>query len=145
MSADGPGGGPRVGHVLETSLYVDDLEASCGFYERLFSAPVFVRDARMCALGLPCAQVLLLFRHGATARPARLPGGTIPAHGGAGALHLCFAIAAADLDAWEHRLAAAGITVESRVTWPRGGVSLYFRDPDGHSLELATPGLWPNW
>jgi len=24
----------------------------------------------------------------------------------------------------------------------RGGHSIYFRDPDGHLLELATPGLW---
>jgi catechol 2,3-dioxygenase-like lactoylglutathione lyase family enzyme len=37
-----------------------------------------------------------------------------------------------------------GIAIESRITWARGGTSLYFRDPDGHSLEVATPGLWPN-
>jgi catechol 2,3-dioxygenase-like lactoylglutathione lyase family enzyme len=42
-------------------------------------------------------------------------------------------------------LAAQGIAVESRVTWPRGGTSLYFRDPDAHSLEVASPGLWPNY
>jgi catechol 2,3-dioxygenase-like lactoylglutathione lyase family enzyme len=35
--------------------------------------------------------------------------------------------------------------LESRlhlVALHRGGTSLYFRDPDGHLLELATPGLW---
>ncbi|MDF2970539.1 MAG: glyoxalase, partial [Microvirga sp.] len=37
------------------------------------------------------------------------------------------------------------IPIESRVTWPRGGTSLYFRDPDGHVLELATPGLWATY
>ncbi|HWQ03343.1 MAG TPA: glyoxalase, partial [Candidatus Nitrosotenuis sp.] len=26
-----------------------------------------------------------------------------------------------------------------------GGRSIYFRDPDGHSLELVTPGVWPNY
>ena len=42
-------------------------------------------------------------------------------------------------------LAACGIAVESRVVQTHGGTSLYFRDPDGHSLEVATPGLWPNY
>jgi catechol 2,3-dioxygenase-like lactoylglutathione lyase family enzyme len=31
------------------------------------------------------------------------------------------------------------------VGWPRGGRSVYFRDPDGHSVELATPGLWETY
>ena len=49
-----------------------------------------------------------------------------------------------ELGAWEAHLTAQGIAIESRVTWERGGTSLYFRDPDGNSLEVATPGLWPN-
>lgn len=139
------GNPPRVTHVLETSLYVADLDRSQAFYERLFGFPLFIRDARMCALGVPGAQVLLLFRRGAAAVPGATPGGTIPPHDGHGALHLCFAIPADDLAGWERRLAGHGIDVESRIAWPRGGVSLYFRDPDGHSLEVATPGLWPNY
>ena|SRR5258708_4406456 len=34
-----------------------------------------------------------------------------------------------------------GIAIESKVRWERGGQSLYFGDPDGNLLELATPGL----
>jgi catechol 2,3-dioxygenase-like lactoylglutathione lyase family enzyme len=135
----------RVAHILETSLYVADLDRSQQFYEALFGFPVFMRDRRMCALGVPGAQVLLLFRRGGSLAPSPAPGGTIPPHDGQGNLHLCFAIPEDTLAAWEERLAAAGIAVESRVRWPRGGTSLYFRDPDGHSLEVATPGLWPNY
>jgi catechol 2,3-dioxygenase-like lactoylglutathione lyase family enzyme len=56
--------------------------------------------------------------------------------------HLAFAISAEDVDAWIEHLSASSVTIESRVRWPRGGESLYVRDPDGHSVELITPGLW---
>jgi len=135
---------PAVTHVLETSLYVAELDRSQHFYQRLFGFECFLRDERMCALGVPGRQVLLLFRRGGSTEPSQSPIGIIPAHDGSGQLHLCFAIAEPDLPAWEQQLAACGIAIESRVHWPRGGTSLYFRDPDGHSLELATPGLWPN-
>jgi catechol 2,3-dioxygenase-like lactoylglutathione lyase family enzyme len=55
---------------------------------------------------------------------------------------VAFAIAADELPAWEQRLAEHGVAIESRVRWSRGGVSLYVRDPAGHSIELATPGVW---
>jgi catechol 2,3-dioxygenase-like lactoylglutathione lyase family enzyme len=136
---------PRVSGVLETSLYVEDLDRSRAFYQRLFGFEQFICDSRMCALGVPGEQVLLLFKHGATDQPAPAPGGVIPPHHGRGALHLCFAVPYGELAAWEAHLARSGIEVESRLGWPHGGTGLYFRDPDGHSLEVATPGLWPNW
>jgi catechol 2,3-dioxygenase-like lactoylglutathione lyase family enzyme len=89
--------------------------------------------------------VLLLFRRGGSAQPSETPVGTIPPHDGQGTLHLAFAIPHAELAAWQAHLAAHGVAVESRITWARGGTSLYMRDPDGHSLEVATPGLWPNY
>jgi catechol 2,3-dioxygenase-like lactoylglutathione lyase family enzyme len=139
------GTAPRVTGVLETSLYVADLERSRAFYQELLGLAVFLLDERMCALEVPGRQVLLLFRRGASLQPSPTPGGMIPPHDGHGTLHLAFAVAAADLAIWERRLAEHGIAVESRVKWPAGGTSVYFRDPDNHSLEFATPGLWPNY
>lgn len=135
---------PRVSQILETSLYVDDLTRSRGFYEDLFGFTTIFHDERMCAMEVPGEQVLLLFRHGMTDQPAPGPGGMIPAHHGRGALHLAFAMPFGELAAWQDHLARHDIPVESRIVWPKGGTSLYFRDPDGHSLEVATPGLWPN-
>ena len=131
---------PRITGVLETSLYVDDLERATHFYEQLFGFPVMVGDGRIRALNVREGQVLLLFKRGAS-----LGADQFPTHDGSGPLHLAFSIREEELTAWEQHLERLGIAIESRTRWPRGGQSLYFRDPDGHLLELVTPGCWPNY
>jgi catechol 2,3-dioxygenase-like lactoylglutathione lyase family enzyme len=136
---------PRLGAVLETALYVEDLDRAEDFYARVMGLGALFRDARLRALDCGPGSVLLLFRRGATLKTEHLPGGEIPPHGGSGEIHFAFAIAQDDLDGWESQLADCGVAVEGRVNWPRGGVSLYFRDPDHNLVELATPGLWANY
>ena len=133
----------KINGVLETSLYVDDLERAIEFYTRLFGFESMVRDNRFCALNVAGRDVLLLFKRGASLQPMPIPGGTIAPHDGQGPIHIAFSVTAADLAAWEARLLAEGVAIESTVDWPRGGRSVYFRDPDNHLLELATPGIWP--
>jgi len=135
---------PRLAAVLETALYAADLPKARRFYEEVLGlAPMFA-DERLAAYAVG-ASVLLLFQRGTTEQPVRLPGGCIPPHGAQGCQHLALAIAAEELEPWVVQLEAAGVPIEERTQWPRGAVSLYFRDPDGHLLELATPGLWPNY
>jgi catechol 2,3-dioxygenase-like lactoylglutathione lyase family enzyme len=134
---------PALTGVLETALYVGDLPRSRRFYQDVFAFQPMVSDARFCAFSVEGRQELLLFQKGATLEPFPTTGGAIPPHGGAGELHLAFSIPAAELDAWEKRLLESGVPIESRVAWPEGGQSLYFRDPDRHLLELVTPGCWP--
>jgi catechol 2,3-dioxygenase-like lactoylglutathione lyase family enzyme len=136
---------PRLNGVLETALYVSDVERAAAFYEQILSLPCIYADQRLRAYDVGGRGVLLLFRRGASLETVRMPGGTIPPHDGHGPVHIAFSISAAELPAWEERLAAAGIAIEGRTKWPRGGESVYFRDPDGHLLELATPGLWPGY
>jgi catechol-2,3-dioxygenase len=136
---------PAVTHILESALYIADLDRAQEFYTRLFGFPVFLRDHRMAALGVPGKCVLLLFRLGAAAQPSPTPFGTIPAHDSRGVQHMAFAIPESDLAEWEATLAREHIALESRIAWGTGSVALYFRDPDGHSIELATPRLWPNY
>lgn len=133
---------PSPAGVLETSLYVEDLKRSKRFYETLFQLKVLAEEERLCALSVAGRQVLLLFQKDAAGQPVVLPGGTIPGHGGSGRLHLAFAIAASDWNDWQSRLREENVVIESIVAWPRGGRSLYFRDPDNHLIELATPGIW---
>jgi catechol 2,3-dioxygenase-like lactoylglutathione lyase family enzyme len=132
---------PKLDRVLETALYVDDLERAAAFYADVLALPSLYSDERLRAFAVGNS-VLLLFRRGASLETMTLPGGTIPPHDGSGPLHVAFAIGADELGRWEARLRDRGVAVEGRTDWPRGGRSIYFRDPDGHLLELATPGLW---
>ena len=133
---------PKLDGVLETSLYTDDMERARSFYGGVLELQVIFEDGRLCAYSIADRNVLLIFRRGASRETTMLPGGVIPGHDGAGPLHVAFAVAKDALDDWERRLASRGVAIEGRVAWKRGGKSIYFRDPDGHLLEFATPGLW---
>jgi catechol 2,3-dioxygenase-like lactoylglutathione lyase family enzyme len=127
---------PKLDGILESSLYVDDLPRSVRFYQDIFGFPV-ISDfgERGCAMHAGPRQVLLLFKKGASRA-------IVSPHDGDGELHIAFAVPAAELAAWESWLARKGIAVEEKRSWELGGWSLYFRDPDRHLLELATPGVW---
>ena len=129
--------------ILETCLDVRDLSLSCDFYSRLFGYEVMRSDGRFCAMKVDQQQVLILFRQGSDPAGTILPFGRIPSHGSKGQGHIGFRIPAESLSPWHARLAEMGIPVESQFTWPAGGTSIYFRDPDGHLLERLTPGVWP--
>ncbi|QGM98715.1 VOC family protein [Methylocystis parvus] len=131
--------------VLETALYVEDLERAGRFYRDALGLSPMMQDSRMWALDCGPASVLLLFRQGGALEPIDLPGGRIPPHDGQGPAHLAFAVEADDIPEWRTRLAACGVEIEAVMKWPRGGESLYFRDPDHHLVELASPGLWANY
>jgi catechol 2,3-dioxygenase-like lactoylglutathione lyase family enzyme len=133
---------PKLSGVIETALYVDDLDRARGFYEVVLGLAPLTSDARFIAFDVGGRSVLLLFLRGSALKPLDLLGGTIPPHDGNGPIHVAFAITAAELPAWEERLGVHQVAIEGRTDWPRGGRSVYFRDPDGHLLELVTPGVW---
>lgn len=127
---------PSLNGILESSLYVSDLPRSVRFYQEIFGFRV-ISDfgERGCALNVAANQVLLLFKKGAS-RTIQSP------HDGDGELHIAFAISSDQLAAWEELLNTRGIVIEEKTHWALGGRSLYFRDPDRHLIELATPGVW---
>jgi catechol 2,3-dioxygenase-like lactoylglutathione lyase family enzyme len=128
--------------VVETCLYCSDLPRSVRFYQQQLGLRLLESGDRLCVFSVADKQVLLLFRSGETMTPIATPGGVIPPHNGSGRLHVAFAISRQDLGDWEKHLTAQGVAIESKVTWPAGGQSIYFRDPDRHLIELATPGVW---
>lgn len=143
----------RLDRFLETSLFVADPLESQRFYRDVLGLRLLASNSRIVALTADDGHVLLLFRKGGSTHPVETPGGVIPAGDADGQMHIAFAVSEDALQFWEERLSQLGIEIESKVDWskvpwegypPRSaGRSLYFRDPDGHSLELATPGVWP--
>jgi catechol 2,3-dioxygenase-like lactoylglutathione lyase family enzyme len=130
---------PLVTGVMETSLYVADIDTATQFYRRVFGFEVNFAIDRLVSLAVCPGQVLLLFTKQGS---VTLPKG---AHHGDGNLHLAFSISADQLETWRAHLAALAIAIEEETRWDRGGHSLYFRDPDGHLLEVASPGIWNNY
>jgi len=127
---------PKTDGILESSLYVADVARSVRFYQTIFDFRVISNfGERGCAMEAGPRQILLLFKKRGSLE-IESP------HDGDGELHLAFAIQPADLEAWERLLAENAIAIEEKKNWELGGVSLYFRDPDRHLLEIATPGVW---
>jgi catechol 2,3-dioxygenase-like lactoylglutathione lyase family enzyme len=124
--------------VVETAIYADDLDRAEAFYRDVLGLPVLGKEAgRHVFFRVGTGSVLLAFNATTTLR-----GDVLPAHGARGPGHFALGIAAASLEAWKQRLTNHGVAVEQEVTWPRGGRSLYFRDPAGNAVELVTPGIW---
>jgi catechol 2,3-dioxygenase-like lactoylglutathione lyase family enzyme len=123
--------------VLETALYATDLDAADRFYGDVLGLERFARVPGRHVFFRCGRAMLLLFDPAATAMP-----GEVPTHGARGPGHVAFAARDDELDAWRARLERAGVPVEREVAWPRGGRSLYVRDPAGNSVELASPRIW---
>jgi catechol 2,3-dioxygenase-like lactoylglutathione lyase family enzyme len=133
---------PRLQAVLETSLYVTDLERAVAFYQgvlglRLINDEYFA-EGRGAAFQVGSGpSVLLLFRAEVTRK-----GGALPSHGAAGAGHVAFRVDPDEFPAWRTRLREHGVPIEKEFAFGASPPSVYFRDPDGNSLELAVSSIW---
>jgi catechol 2,3-dioxygenase-like lactoylglutathione lyase family enzyme len=128
--------------VLESCLCVTDLAAAERFYADVLRLSLFARQEGRHVFFRCGEQMVLLFDAAGASQPATHGGLDIPTHGTTGQGHLCFAVGESNLDGWCERLRQHGVTIEKDLHWPGGGRSLYFRDPSGNSLELATPRIW---
>ena len=132
--------GPKA--ILETSLYVADLDRAIAFYRDVLGLRdipnAYFAGGRGAALQVGSGpSVLLLFNAEVTER-----GGTFPAHGTRGASHIAFRIEPGEIPFWRRRLQDHGVPIEREIAFGNEPPSLYFRDPEGNSLELAVASIW---
>jgi catechol 2,3-dioxygenase-like lactoylglutathione lyase family enzyme len=127
-----------INNVLETCLYVDDLPRAEQFYAEVLGLVLESRQEGRHLFFHCGRQMLLLFNPLAS----RESNDQFPPHGAFGAGHVAFGVREAELPAWTERLTQRGVAIEKTIDWPGGGRSVYFRDPAGNSLELATPKIW---
>jgi catechol 2,3-dioxygenase-like lactoylglutathione lyase family enzyme len=128
----------KIKSIIETAIYVDDLQATEMFYQTVLGLRVIGKEpGRSVFFQAGEASVLLAFVAEAT-----LKGDHLPPHGATGPGHFALGIDPESLDAWRQHLQGHGIPIEKEMEWSRGGRSLYFRDPAGNAVELVTPGVW---
>jgi catechol 2,3-dioxygenase-like lactoylglutathione lyase family enzyme len=129
---------PPVVGIVETAIYVDDLDQAEAFYGDVLGLALIGREpGRHSFFRVGRDNVLLLFNPATT-----INGDVLLAHGAIGPGHFAIGIPADALEEWKRRLIERHVAIEQEVSWPRGGRSIYFRDPAGNAVELLTPGLW---
>jgi len=139
---------PNINGLLETFLFVEDPMRSYHFYKDVMQLePYSEPDERGCLFELPGGQILGLLDIEAAQHDNHVSGGVIPActtlpSGDSNIGHMAFKISRSSMKDWKTHLSDHDVEIEQVVDWEKGGTSIYFRDPDSHLLELATPGLW---
>jgi catechol 2,3-dioxygenase-like lactoylglutathione lyase family enzyme len=118
--------------VAEAVLYVADLPRARDFYQEVLGLPVTADFEDASFLQTGSHSTLILFDLAKLAKRQS----PIPSHGARGPGHVALAIPPEEMDAWRQRLQDRDVAIEHEQDWPQGTHSIYFRDPDGNSLEL---------
>ena len=118
--------------LAEAALYVQDLDRATQFYVEALGLTLTASfdEARFLQTGRD--STLILFN----AEGIQKRQSAIPAHGAHGPGHIALAVPAEEMAAWRARLQALGVAIEHEQDWAQDTHSIYFRDPDGNSVEL---------
>ena len=109
----------KIKAVVETAIYVDDLQAAETFYGTILGLRVIGKEqGRHVFFQVGEASVLLAFLAEAT-----LKGDQLPPHGASGPGHFALGIEVEAFDAWRNLLQVNGVSIEKEVEWPKGGKS----------------------
>jgi catechol 2,3-dioxygenase-like lactoylglutathione lyase family enzyme len=117
---------PKLDGILETAHFVHDLDRARTFYEHVLALKPTFADGAKCIHSVVTDTFMLFQRQSVIDSIEPVKDKTLP-HDSHGPARMAFAIDARELKRWEALLTRHGITIESRVRWPR------------------TPGLWRDY
>lgn len=123
--------------IKETCIYVNDLEQTQSFYQKVLELPVIGKKPERHVFFRAGTSVLLCFIPEASSRETELP-----PHFAKGPIHLAFEVEVSEYQAWKSKVASAGVEIIHEQSWGDGLQSFYFHDPDGHVLEIVQEGMW---
>ena len=127
----------RVRGIYETVIYAEDIAATVAFYRDVVGIREIEAPAKeSAAFRLEDGTLLLIFNPAMSSAEGRF----VPSHGTTGDGHLAFRVD--DLEAVAVHLHSEGLEIEREITWPRGGKSVYVRDPAGNSVEFVEGEIW---
>lgn len=123
--------------IKETSLYVKDLARTESFYHEKLDLEIITKSKGRHIFFKAGSSVLLCFIADATQNDKKLP-----SHFGEGNMHIAFEIPKANYQDTKAWIRSKEIEIEHEQHWYDDYYSFYFRDPDGHSLEIVPEGMW---
>jgi catechol 2,3-dioxygenase-like lactoylglutathione lyase family enzyme len=123
--------------IKETCIYVKDLDKTQEFYQDKLGLKVKGRIEEMHVFFEAGRSMLLCFMAHKTKK-----GGILPSHGAEGCIHFALEVEPKDYIETKIEILQKGIKIEHEQDWGRGLHSFYFRDPDGHLVEVVASGIW---
>ncbi|MCB0507056.1 MAG: VOC family protein [Chitinophagales bacterium] len=122
--------------IKETSINITDMAKTKNFYHQLLGFDIIMENERLIFFKVG-TDLLLCFDTEKTKNQI-----SPPPHAAMGIQHFAFECKANEYEDWKLYLIKNNIDIEDEITWKSGKKSFYFRDPDGHSVEIIEPMMW---
>ncbi len=123
--------------LTEVCLYCKDLELSSNFYQNILGVSPFSTSENHVFFRIS-TQVLLLFDPEYSKQQTHLP-----SHFAEGHQHIAFTARPDDYELWKKHVESQNVNIDKEHLWEAKNLkSFYFRDPDGHVLEILEGNIW---
>ena len=127
---------PVLNKIKETAINIINVGRTEDFYHGIFGLEIISKDDNMIFFRVG-TDLLLCFITENTKEQT-----TPPPHAASGKQHFAFECNRNDYQKWKDVLKEKNIVMEMEITWKTGKRSFYFRDPDGHCVEIIEPMMW---